>query len=114
MSHYYASRAENRLTFPLAISRERYAYCTQYLRPQEVAVMTRTWILAIGLTLSVLAAIFLTTKSTASPPGVEGTIVTVNAASQSIRIVDDDAEYWFTCTPETKFTLNGYAASFNQ
>ena len=76
--------------------------------------MTRTWILAIGLTLSVLAAIFFATKTAASPPGVEGTIVTVDASSQRIRVVDDDSEYWFSCTPNTKISLNGYAATFNQ
>ncbi len=76
--------------------------------------MTRTVALAVGLTVSVLAAILFSTRSSASPPGVKGTIMAVEAAEQRICVKDNEAEYWFQCTPNTNITLNGYAATFSQ
>jgi hypothetical protein len=76
--------------------------------------MTRTVALAIALTTSALAVVFVSARTLASPPGIEGTIMATDAAEQRIRVADDKTEYWFQCTPSTTITLNGYAATFNQ
>jgi hypothetical protein len=76
--------------------------------------MTRKGLLAIGLTISVLAAVFLGAKILANPPGVEGIIVTVDSAEKRIHVMRDRTDYWFSCTPNTTITLNGYAATFDQ
>src|SRR5262245_43618651 len=76
--------------------------------------MNRTILIAIGLAAAVLAAVFLGANTVASPPGVDGTIAAIDASSHRISVVDDDTQYWFGCTPDTKITLNGYAATFDQ
>jgi len=76
--------------------------------------MNRTVLIAIGIAASVLAAILFGANTAASPPGVDGTIAAIDASSHRINVVDDDTEHWFACTVDTKITLNGYAATFDQ
>lgn len=77
--------------------------------------MTRRTFLAAGIGLSVVAMVFFARQIVAGPPGVTGAIVSVDANTQRIRVVETSSiEYWFQCTESTTLTLNGFAASFNQ
>lgn len=76
--------------------------------------MKRNTLLAVGLVLSILAAIYFVTQTTASPPAVKGTIVAIDPPEQGIQVINDESKDWYHCSPRTRITLDDLPAVFQQ
>jgi hypothetical protein len=76
--------------------------------------MVRTSILATCFALAGLAIFFFASPSEANPPIVHGAIVDIDSHSRRINVSSHNTRYWFQCTENTIYTLNGFAASFTQ
>ena len=65
--------------------------------------------------MAVAVVIFFAARTTANPPGVTGRIVAIDSVQYRVQVVDyGGLEYWFNCVESTVYTLNGFAASFNE
>lgn len=65
--------------------------------------------LALGVALAVAAP-----DALADPPDVAGVIILVDKEHARLHVAATTGqEYWFVCRPETKVTIRGYAAWFD-